>query len=191
MNKQNVPIAMIRPDLENIPQYNLPTGYSLRPYRPGDEQNWVKIQAAADRYNEITPPLFVQEFGRNQSAPAERQLYICDSEGMAVGTATAWFNNNYQGQLFGRVHWVAIVPNRQGGGLAKPLMTAVCHRLQELGHTQAYLTTSTARIPAINLYLQFGFSPQIENAEDVEVWRNLQSRNRSPPCQNYVIPACF
>lgn len=175
MNQQNVPIVMIRPDLENIPQHNLPTGYSLRLYRPGDEQNWVNIQTAADRYNEITPALFVQEFGRNPSALTERQLYICDSEGMAVGTATAWFNN-YQGQEFGRVHWVAIVPHQQGRGLAKSLLTAICHRLRKLGHRQTYLTTSTARIPAINLYLQFGFNPQIENTKDGEVWRNLQQQ---------------
>ncbi len=176
INEQNISVTMIRPHLEKIPEYTLPSGYSLRMYRPGDEQVWVEIQAVADRYNEITPALFVQEFGREDALPAERQLYICDAAGTAIGTATAWFSNHYHGQLFGRVHWVAIVPNQQGRGLAKPLMTAVCHCLQKLGHSQAYLTTSNARISAINLYLQFGFKPQIDAAEDVDIWRNLQTQ---------------
>ncbi len=78
---------MIRSDLETIPWHNLPAGYSLRPYRPGDEQNWIEIQTAADRYNEITPALFIQEFGRNKHVPAERQLYLCDAQGTTIGTA--------------------------------------------------------------------------------------------------------
>ncbi len=180
INEQNIPVTMVRPHLEEIPEHTLPAGYSVRAYRPGDERNWVEIQAAADRYNEITPALFVQEFGRNKSVLAERQLYICEPGGTAIGTATAWFNNHYRGQLFGRVHWVAIVPNQQGRGQAKLLMTAVCHRLRDLGHNQTYLTTSTARIPAINLYLQFGFVPQIDNTDDVEVWRSLQPQLKAP-----------
>jgi GNAT superfamily N-acetyltransferase len=55
------------------------------------------------------------------------------------------------------VHWVAIVPECQGIGLGKALMTLLCQRLRELGHDQAYLFTSSERVSAIRLYLRFGF----------------------------------
>ena len=61
-------------------------------------------------------------------------------------------------------------------GLAKPLMTVVCNRLRELGHQRAYLTTATIRIPAIRLYLKFGFRPDIQNEQDRQAWRRLQEK---------------
>jgi ribosomal protein S18 acetylase RimI-like enzyme len=74
----------------------------------------------------------------------------------------------------GRVHWVAILPAFQGRGLAKPLLTAVCLRLRELGHTSAYLSTSAARIPALNLYRQFGFAPVIRDEMERAVWQEIE-----------------
>ncbi|MCP4453411.1 MAG: GNAT family N-acetyltransferase, partial [Planctomycetes bacterium] len=80
---------------------------------------------------------------------------------------------DYQGTSYGRVHWVAIIPKMQGHGLSKPLTSTICHRMQALGHAQAYLTTSTTRYGAINLYHQFGFVPVISTTEEQEVWDEL------------------
>lgn len=172
---ENIPIRMIRPNLDNIPDYPLPPPYTIRPYQAGDEVAWVRIQAEADKYNIITPALFRQEFGQNLHVLAERQFFLYDAAGMPIGTATAWYNI-YHGQPYGRVHWVAIVPLKQGQGLAKPLMTTVCCRLRDLQHEGAYLSTSTARIPAICLYLKFGFRPDINNEQDVQAWRQVRDR---------------
>lgn len=98
--------------------------------------------------------------------------------GTPIGTATAWFDNDHNGLPCGRLHWVAMVPKLQGQGLAKPLLTTVCQRLRELGHTRAYLTTSSERIPAINLYLGFGFAPEIKDLHDSELWDDIQRRIR-------------
>ena len=91
-----------------------------------------------------------------------------------MGTATAWFDENHRGRPFGRVHWVAVVPENQGCGLSKPLLSRVCSALRELGHEDAYLTTSTVRVPAIRLYMQFGFVPEINSEEDTRVWGEME-----------------
>ncbi len=169
-------VSMVREDLYNIPAFTLPPGYSIRWYGQGDEKAWVEIQAASDRFNTITPELYRGQFGTDVPELHRRQCFILDHQGMAIGTATAWFDENYRGRPFGRVHWVAIIPSSQGRGLAKPLMTTVCERLASLGHSRAYLTTSTARIPALNLYLRFGFVPEIKSESDRQAWQAVQDR---------------
>lgn len=152
-------LVMVRPDLENLPGYPLPSGYSLRWFQPGDDVIWTRIQLAADPFNKITPSLFTREFGTDCAVLAERQCYLLDPQGLPIGTASAWFNPTSEKGTCGRMHWVAILPEFQGRGLAKPLLATVCRRLKELGHTRAYLTTSTARVAAIHLYRRFGFVP--------------------------------
>lgn len=167
---------MIRADLEDIPQYSLPADYSTSWFQDGDERLWRHIQSESEPHFEITPELFNDEFGSFSSALGERQFFIYDSQGRPIGTATAWFDHDYEGLPYGRIHWVAIIPAMQGKGLSKPLMTITCNRLRELGHLQAYLTTSTKRVPAIRVYSTFGFVPKIKNEQDRLIWDELEQK---------------
>jgi GNAT superfamily N-acetyltransferase len=170
---QNAPLTMVRNTLDDIPEFPLPARFSLRWFVPGDEQAWVDINTSADRYNDISPDLFYQEFGCAQKQLPQRMCFLCAQDGTAIGTAAAWFADDPDWASWGRIHWLALDPAFQGKGLSKPLMTAVCTRLSELGHTQAYLKTSSARIPAINLYLLFGFTPYFATKEDYHHWKVL------------------
>ena len=185
-------VTMIREHLDGIPQFELPEGFSFRMYRPGDEADWLAVHRRADRYDErivYEPETFEREFARNVEALRQRQYYLCEASGQAIGTATAWFDNNYRGKVYGRVHWVAIVPEFQGRGLAKPLLTAVCNRLRELGHVRACLGTYSARTPAINLYLKFGFVPEIKSEDELRAWRLVRQRlPDSPLAQMDLLP---
>jgi len=174
--EKNVTVKMRRSSLTDIPLHALPAGHEIRAYVPGDEHAWVRIESAADRFHAISLELYRKEFGDDAALLAERQLFLLDPQGRAIGTATAWMDDNDHGQRYGRVHWVAIHPDWQRRGLAKPLMTRVCLLLQELGHDNAYLVTSTARLNAINLYLHFGFAPEINSAEDQAIWDEVSAR---------------
>lgn len=166
---------MIRENLDNIPQYDLPPPYTIRLYQPGDEVAWEHIHLAADRYTTITPTFFEEQFGQEEERLRERQFYLCDAAGMPIGTATAWFKS-HNGQPHGLVHWVAIVPSEQGKGLAKPLLSTVCQRLRDFKYSHAYLDTTSVRLAAIGLYLKFGFVPEIKNERDAEVWLKIRKR---------------
>lgn len=175
MSTENFSISMIRPTLENLPSFTLPAPYTLRWYQPGNEQDWLAIHIAADRYMTFTAETFEQEFGAERALLPTRQAYLCDGAGRPVGTASAWFYNDEEGDAYGLVHWVAIHPTAQGQGLAKPLLGLVCARLRDLGHERAYLNTGSARIPAISLYLQFGFVPQMRRDREntLRAWRQV------------------
>lgn len=168
-------VSMVRHNLDDIPQFDLPEPYSMKLYQSGDGEAWLRIEKESEKHFPVEDELFEDQFGNELELLSNRQFFICDENGKEIGTATAWFNNDYNGLVYGLVHWVAIVPSEQGKGLAKPLMSAVCNRLKELGYDRALLNTSTARIPAINLYLKFGFVPEIKNDKDKEIWDHVMT----------------
>lgn len=176
---RNATVNMCRPTLDGLPVWAVPMGFSLRTYQPGDENAWVAIHLQADRWNRVTLETFWKEFGLDVTLLAARQFYLCDAAGAAIGTATGWFNAAYYGQPWGRIHWVALLPEYHGRGLAKPLLAAACWRMRELGHDKAYLVTSSARIPAINLYRSFGFEPEIRTPEDEVIWSQVRPHLKS------------
>ncbi len=166
-------IAMVRPNLNDLPDYKLPPQYDVQWYEEGDEKHWVAIQKQTDQYNKISIDVFRKTFGSDIRLLNQRQCYLIAPGGRFVGTATAWFNNDYYGRTIGRIHWVAILPEMQGHGLAKSLLSCICKRLKSLDHRQAYLTTLSIRIPAINLYRKFGFMPDIRTDKDEKIWDKL------------------
>lgn len=172
--EQNTKVVMERASLADIPEHDLPQGFALRWYEKGDESAWREIQVAADRYNDITAELFFKTFGDEPTAHEQRLCFLTTATDEPIGTAAAWWGEEGAAGRWGRVHWVAILPAFQGRGLAKPLLTAVCLRLRELGHTSAYLTTSAARIPALNLYRQCGFAPVIRDEMERAVWQEIE-----------------
>ena len=166
-----IPVMMVRGDLEGIPHFELPPPYRVRMYGPGDAETWRRIQTASDQFGTFPPEKFARVFGTDESVLAARQLYLCDGEGEAIGTMSAWFGETAPWAGWGRVHYVAVVPEHQGRGLARTLMTLTLRRLSELGHDRAFLDTQTVRPVAINLYLRFGFLPLVRGDEDIRAWR--------------------
>src|SRR5436190_1714975 len=169
---------MMRASLEGIPDVPLPEGFSWHWFQPGDENRWVEIQTAADHYNQISRQLFASEFAEPALLP-QRQFYVLASDGRPIGTATAWFKD-LEGKRIGRVHWVAVLPEFQRRGLGKALLSFCCRRLGELGHDRAMLSTSSARLPAIRLYLKFGFEPLKTTPEDDQTWREILAHLKRP-----------
>ena len=169
-----VNITMVRENLDDLPEYELPKPYSFRLYQAGDEKTFDDVWIAADKEGQAREGLFEREFRANIDAVGERMCFLLDGEGRPVGTGTAWFNDDFEGTRWGVVHWVAMVPPHQGRALAKPLMSVILKRLGELGHDRVYLVTQTVRLPAINLYFGFGFEPFVKTPQDRENWRKVR-----------------
>jgi GNAT superfamily N-acetyltransferase len=182
---QNLRLELIRPDMRGLPAPQWPPGYSVRWFRPGDACHWLRIHHDAEPFDEITPDVFLREFGSDFNRLAERQCFLQDPNGRVIGTGTAWDAEDEQGEQCGRVFWLAILRQHQGRGLGRLLLAAVCQRLAELGHTRARVATSTGRPSAISLYLHFGFQPLMRTAAERERWARildfLQQSGRMKP----------
>jgi GNAT superfamily N-acetyltransferase len=171
--EQNRFIRMERADLRDVPQFELPPDFIIRWFEDGDESLWLEIHEQAEKFAEVSLSVYRREFGDDVGVLNRRQCFLINAEGRAIATASAWMDDDYWGRPYGRVHWVAVVPDCQGRGLSKPLISAVLFRMIQLGHQHVYLRTSTARLPAINLYAGFGFTPSLRTEEDQAIWSQL------------------
>jgi len=178
-------IRMFHPNLKASPSFALPSEFRLDWYEHGDATRWIGLQREVECRLPITQELYTHDFGTDDRVLAERQCFLIDGQRL-IGTATAW-SSDLRGEELGRVHWVAIHPDYQGQGLSKPLLSAVCDRLLRLGHDQAFLVTSGERIPAINLYLRFGFVPLLRKVRDESVWREIETRLDVPVVDRAVV----
>lgn len=168
--RQNLRLNLVRPDLNGLPEAPLPPGYAWRWFQMGDAAHWLRIHHDADPFNDISPELFTRQFGVDFTRLADRQVYVQDAIGRVVGTGTAWSEDNRADGPCGRVFWLAVLRQFQGRGLGRSILAATCSRLRELGHARACVVTSTGRLPAVSLYLQFGFQPEVHTAEDRAIW---------------------
>jgi ribosomal protein S18 acetylase RimI-like enzyme len=175
-----VEIVMIQRDLTRAPIFALPAGYAMRNYREGDVANWVRIQQAADPFFVAEVRHFSESMPGDAAYLAARVLFLVDGSGADIGTITAWNDAEFDGREMGHIHWVAIVAAAQGRGLAKPMLSAACTALRTHGYTEAWLETNTARIPALNLYGQFGFKPHPRSEAEREAWQAVAPRLKFP-----------
>lgn len=182
-----IPVTMVRDNLDNIPDYPLPDGFSIRKFRNGDGSIWTQVGAAAGTFVslDVAQERFDKEFKEPVNEMEDRCFFIQhDESGQVAGTAMAWFAPEFvPGENYGRVHWVAIVPEFQGKGLAKPLMSAVLKRLAQ-SHDKAVLGTQTFRVKAVKLYLDLGFRPFLKESKDEDIWREFAKELNHPALES-------
>ncbi len=166
------PVTMVRPNLENIPEVPFPVGFSIRTLRPDEGALWTDIERDAERFFPIGDDLFQRQFGGDKAAVQWRSYLVTNERGVGVGVISAWYNRAYHGQDSGMIHWVAIRPAYQGRGLAKAMLA---HALRQMSqwHSRAMLDTQTRRLPAIQLYLDFGFVPDLTEPGSDIGWREV------------------
>ncbi len=172
---EHIEFTMIRHDLNDIPPVELPEGYRIRTFRDGDIANWCRIETSVDEFPTIEKAerYFEREFGPQIELMGDRSFMLETSGGEAIGTTTAWMGT-FEGDLIGLIHWVAIDPDYQGRGLAKPLLATALHRLAR-DHQRAFLGTQTTSYRAVGLYLKFGFEPVLETDTDRRAWAIVET----------------
>ena len=177
------PVHMIRPHLRNVPEVGLPKGYAIRPLRVEEGAVWTDVVLDAEPWLELSKALFTNEFAHALSSVPERCFFVVDDTDAPVGTASAWYKNDHRGLDYGLIHWVAVRPNYQGKGLGKAVLAYALEKLS-LWHERAMLGTQSKRLPAIALYLDFGFLPDLQNPDVIKDWRLLRTQLNHPVLNN-------
>jgi mycothiol synthase len=148
--------VMRRPASAPLPDVEAPDGITIRAYRPGDDEQLLRVNAAA----------FADH-------PEQGSM---DAANLAARMAEPWFDpagllvaENRDGSMLG-FHWtkqhspelgevyvVAIAPEAQGRGLGGVLTLAGLHHLAGRGVSEVLLYVESDNRPAIAVYSRLGF----------------------------------
>ena len=172
-------IHMIRPHLRDIPQAGFPNGFTIRPLHLDEGALWTDIVLDAEEWLELSRELYVQEFSHDLQSVPKRCFLIVDEWDQGVGTISAWYRHDYRGLDYGLIHWVSVRPSHQGLGLGKAGLSFALDKLAQW-HERAMLGTQTKRLPAIALYLNFGFLPDLDEPGVCEDWQQLKEQLQHP-----------
>ncbi len=172
-------VTMIRSDLQDIPQVPFPKGFGIRPMRLDEIGVWADIQRDSEEHFKISDTLFYSQFGQDLQAIQWRCFLITNEKSVAVGTISAWYDRNYRGQDHGQIHWLAVRPAYRRRGLAKAALSFALSKLAQW-HDRCFLDSSKDRLPALKLYLDFGFVPDLSTEQAVENWREVKGKLEHP-----------
>ena len=155
-------IYMLRDNLDDIPQYELPVGCDVHSLKPGEEKVWEWISDGAFGVNGYE--FDFDKIMRSDAFYSPERIMMGQQYSQITSTASAWFDPKY-GAHTGALHWVATHPTAQGSGLGRPVIAAALNKLRDMGYTRAMLITQPHRLPAIRLYMEFGFRPVYNEAD--------------------------
>jgi len=158
---------MVIRNLTDLPNFEVPEGYDLRTYLPGDEQAWADIMntgigewtAEKCRENLTSKPQFLPD-----------GLFFVTFLGTPVGSACAWRKSPDEWKA-GILHMICVIPEHRSKRLGHVLNLAVLHYFRDHGFHEVWLSTDGFRIPAIKSYLRIGFEPHIFGHLHQERWQ--------------------
>jgi mycothiol synthase len=170
---------MSRPLTDPLPDAPLPAGFTLRAFRPGqDDDAWLAINAAAFAHHAEQGAWEVADLQQRMAEPwfdpAGFLLLVDDATGELAGfhwtKVHADAADGAGAGRVGEVYVVGVAPGYQGRGLAKPLTLAGLQHLRGQGLARVILYVDGDNEAAIRTYSGLGFT---RSALDVQYARQL------------------
>ena len=130
----------------------LPEGYTVRLCRRDELKIWKVLALEEPQYVDYLTEYFDAVYADKADEFFERCLFVCDPQGKPVGTCFLW-------KAYGKIetiHWLHVLPEYEGLGLGRALLTEVLQRAK-VEDFPIYLHTHPHCLRAVHLYNEFGF----------------------------------
>lgn len=156
--------------LNTPPAVRLPSGYSLRTYRPGDEPRFYKVMELAG----WLAGMMKSYSSRYRKLYPKAGLWLSTREVMRL-LRLLWALHNYKEihPFWGDLGWLAGDPDHAGKGLGMAVSAAVTARFIAAGYRNIQLYTEDFRLPALKTYLKLGYVPFLYTPDMPERWRAI------------------
>jgi predicted dehydrogenase/GNAT superfamily N-acetyltransferase len=166
-------LVMLWPAGRPPPSVRLPAGYTLDTFRENDADSLVALMR---RVGFTDWSLNTLEGVRRTVLPGGLFVVRHGPDGAVVATANANHPPVPRYLEAGELGWVAADPAHAGRGLGRAVCAAVVARFQAAGFCTIYLSTDDHRLPAIKVYLDLGFVPDLYRDDMAERWAAIRAR---------------
>ena len=158
--------------VKSLPDVALPTGYTIRAYRPGDENSWANtLQACGfEKWNETEVLAYLENPERRTGSR------VVEFDGCIVAATFASRSKDDAIAFEGILDFVVTHPDHRGKGLAKATCTEVARFFVDRGCETIRLLTDDWRLPAIHVYLSLGFKPVMNRNDMPERWETVYQK---------------
>ena len=134
----------------------LPSGYSFRLCKRKELEKWKALHIddpeQYDVYDAILSNYIERVYAPKGNEFYQKCVFVCDAKGRPVGTCFIWKAYN----LFYAVHWLKVMPQYEGKGLGRAILSFVLESLPAKDYP-VFLHTHPSSYRAIKLYSDFGF----------------------------------
>jgi mycothiol synthase len=148
--------VMRRPLSEPLPELDAPDGVTLRGFRPGDENELLRVNSRAFVGHPEQGAMDAANLAERMAEP------WFDPGGLIVAVAgdrmLGFHWTKQHSPRHGEVYVVAIDPEAQGRGLGRALTLAGLHHLAARGLDEVLLYVESDNAPAIAVYSRLGFT---------------------------------
>ncbi|NMB25142.1 MAG: hypothetical protein GX986_06380 [Firmicutes bacterium] len=161
-------VVMTLEGLNHLPPGPLPCGYTLRSFRPGDEEHWENI--IFDAFGRFRS--FAKTMAEDSYFAPQRIIFACHFQEGPIATAAAWHAPNTPDNI-GYLYMVGALQAHTGNGLGYCVCARAINQMIIDGKTSALLVTDSFRLPAIKTYLKLGFQPKILHLSQLLIWDRI------------------
>jgi mycothiol synthase len=159
MRRPGLGVAGQRDELAAVP---IPDGLTIRGFRPGDEEELLRVNAAAFAHHPEQGSLSLDDLRERMAEPWFEPDGLIEAWGVPAGSATGqpellgfhWTKRH--SPALGEVYVVGISPAAQGRGLGKLLTALGLVHLADVESVHLYVEASNTA--AVRLYTGLGFT---------------------------------
>ncbi len=146
----------------------LPAGYELRGFRPGDQPGWVELLTATE-FGGWTAGKLDEYLARPERLEGSRAIE-CNGRLVAATFASQRRLDPPEGAL----DYVVCHPDHRGRRLGRIVCAAVMRYLVAAGYDTITLLTDDWRLAAIKTYFNLGFTPIMTRRDMPDRWLEVR-----------------
>lgn len=151
---------MVHDHLDCLVPPEIPEGYRVRRFVPGDEPVWVALLQENGELGEWTRERAERLFTAKRGAVWRESIHYIGHGPRPVATACVQLHEDSPDTP--ELGWVAVSPDYRRRGLGRAICLVVMDFMREQGYLRCFLRTDDRRLPAIKTYLRLGFVPDLE-----------------------------
>jgi len=163
-------LEMVRPSRRHAPVPPSPLGYTVRPFRDGDEA------AYADLFQLAWPDRGTLTHTRAHALPGGFLVLEHDATALLVASCVAFAPESPAHPADGSLGWLVVDPAHGARGLGTILAATTTNTLVDQSYALPWLGTEDNRLVAIRIYLSLGWQPNLYADGMLERWKAIFAR---------------